>query len=237
VARPKTLLIVGGPANYHNTSEQYEQIAGLLVGPAGANIVVTDDYPGQTRETLAGYDLIALWATYTRDMPVAPTEALFDVVSRGTPLLIMHGALYNFRDNPEWVKAMGALIRSRSIAHLPYQEATVHVDDPGHPIMSGIGEFQTADELFTLELRGQARLLASYDGRATAKPFREEVEASEVGPASHAWRMQQPHAPLVYVTQHGEGRICGNALGHDRAALSNPGFRQICVNAVRWLTE
>src|SRR5688500_4424653 len=107
--RPKALLVVGGPADYHNKPEQYEAIAGLLVGPAGLNITVTDDLPGQTRESLSGYDLLVLWSTWTRDVPREATDALLDTVRRGTPLLIMHGSLYNFRDSPEWVADMGAL--------------------------------------------------------------------------------------------------------------------------------
>ncbi len=237
MARPKTLLILGGPADYHNKPEQYEEIAGLLVGPAGLNIHVTDDLPGQSEQSLSGYDLLVLWSTWTRDVPREATDALLDAVRRGAPLLIMHGSLYNFRDNPEWVKDMGALIRSRPIAHLPYQDVTVEIQDSDHPITAGLENFQTADELFTLELQPGATLLASFNGRATAKPFRDDVEQSEVGAASHAWRMEQPRAALVYVKRLGEGWICGNALGHDGRALSNPGFRQLTVQACQWLTR
>src|SRR5919202_528116 len=113
--RPAALLIVGGPADYHNKPEQYEAIAGLLVGPAGLNVTVTDDFPGQTAHSLRRYDLLVLWATYTRDTPVEATNALLDAVREGTPLLIMHGALYNFRDTPDWVAEMGGLIRSRPV--------------------------------------------------------------------------------------------------------------------------
>ena len=236
MARPSALLIVGGPADYHNKPEQYEQIAGLLVGPAGLNVTVTDNLPGQTRESLAGYDLLALWSTWTRDVPREATEALLDAVRSGTPLLIMHGALYNFSDDPEWVRDMGALIRSRPIAHLPYQDVTVEIQDRSHPITSGVEDFTTSDELFTLELQPGAHLLASFDGRATAKPFRDDVEQGEVGVASHAWRMEQPRAALVYVKRLGEGWICGNALGHDGRALSNPGYRQLIARAAGWLT-
>ena len=235
-ARPKTLLIVGGPADYHNKPEQYEAIAGLLVGPAGLNVTVTDDFPGQTAQSLSGYDLLILWSTWTRDVPREATDALLDAVRRGTPLLIMHGALYNFRDNPEWVADMGALIRSRPIAHLPYQDVTVEIQDRSHPVTAGIEDFSTSDELFTLELQPGAHLLASFSGPAAAKPFRADVERGEVGAASHAWRMQQPRAALVYLKRLGEGWICGNALGHDGRALSNPGFRQLIVQAARWLT-
>ena len=47
--------------------------------------------------------------------------------------------------------------------------------------------------------------------------------------------MHQPRAPLMYVKQLGAGKICVNAMGHDGAALRNPGFRQLTVQAVNWL--
>jgi type 1 glutamine amidotransferase len=235
MARPNALLIVGGPADYHNQPEQYEQVAGLLVGPAGLNITVTDDFPGLSQERLSAYDLLVLWATYTSNTPVEATNALLEAISRGTPLLIMHGALYNFRENPDWVAAMGGLIRSRPVMHLPYQEVTVQIQDRSHPITGGLDDFKTADELFTLELQEGAHLLASFDGQA-AREYPAGSRPPDQAAASHDWRLEHPRAALVYVKQLGRGQICGNALGHDRAALSNPGFRQLTAQAVRWLT-
>jgi hypothetical protein len=34
----------------------------------------------------------------------------------------------------------------------------------------------------------------------------------------------------------GAGKVCVNALGHDAAALSNPGFRRLMVQSIGWLT-
>jgi type 1 glutamine amidotransferase len=235
MGRPTALLIMGG-ADYHNKPEHYEALAGLLAGPAGCNITVTDDFLGQTESSLSRYDLLVLWATYTGEVPPEPVHALFETVRQGTPLLILHGALYDFRQTPGWPEVIGALILPRPIRHLPYQEVTVNIQDHSHPVTAGVEDFRITDELFTLELRGEgARLLASYDGRAASKPFSGRSESDEEQSASHAWRIEQPRAPLVYVKQHGAGKICGNALGHDVAALTNPGFRRLTVQAVDWL--
>ena len=121
------------------------------------------------------------------------------------------------------------------MAHLPYQEVTVQIQERSHPVTAGVDDFRTADELFTLELQEGAHLLASFDGSAADKPFRDDVENSETGRVSHAWRMEQPRAALVYVKQHGRGMICGNALGHDKSALANASFRQLTVQAAQWL--
>jgi type 1 glutamine amidotransferase len=54
---------------------------------------------------------------------------------------------------------------------------------------------------------------------------------------ANAWRMAHPRAPLLYTKQLGKGKIHVNALGHDRAAMSNPAFRQLVVQGANWLLE
>jgi type 1 glutamine amidotransferase len=237
MGRPKTLLIAGGAA-YHNTPEHYELLAGMLAGPAGCNVTVTDDFEGQTRESLSGYDLLVLWATIGQP-PAEPVDALFDVVRRGTPLLGLHAAPFTVRMIDGGSQAIGSEYIKR-FPHLPYQEITVDVLDRSHPVTAGVEDFRITDELYCLENLGpDVRVLAGYDGSDANAPYRPR-EGQPPDPRhddAHAWRKQQPRAPLVYVKQHGEGKICVNALGHDGAALGNPGFRQITVQAVQWLTS
>ena len=96
MGRPSALLIMGG-ADYHNTVAHYELLAGLLAGPAGCNVTVTDDFPAQTEESLSRYDLLVLWATYGAP-PREPVDALFRAVRQGTPLLGIHAAPYTVRE-------------------------------------------------------------------------------------------------------------------------------------------
>jgi len=231
MTRPTALLIAGG-APYHNTPDHYEALAGQQAGPAGLNLTVTDDWAGQTTDQLRRYDLVVLWAT-VGDSPPEPVHALFDAVRRGTPLLGLHAAPYTVRMVEGGPEAVGSSYIKR-FPHLPYQQITVHVEDPTHPVTAGVADFQITDELYCLDdLGNDVRVLATYDGRQANAPYRGDPRPQHED--AHAWRMQQPHAPLVYVKQHGEGKICINALGHDGAALRNPGFRQITTQAVQWL--
>ena len=40
--------------------------------------------------------------------------------------------------------------------------------------------------------------------------------------------------PILYVRDHGRGRVCYIALGHDARAWGNPGFRQLVRQATLW---
>ncbi len=173
-----------------------------------------------------------LWAT-VGDSPPQPVHALFDAVRRGTPLLGLHAAPYTVRMVEGGPEAIGSAYVKR-FPHLPYQEITVHVEDSTHPVTAGVDDFRITDELYCLEdLGSDVHVLATYDGRQANAPYKGEPRPQHA--EAHAWRMGQPHAPLVYVKQHGEGKICVNALGHDGAALRNTGFRQLTTQAVGWL--
>jgi type 1 glutamine amidotransferase len=226
---------MGGDA-YHNTPEHYEQLAGLMAGPAGFNITVTDDFPAQTTESLGGYDLLVLWTTM-REPPAAAVDALFDVVRAGTPLLGIHAAPYTVRMIEGGPEAIGSAYIKR-FPHLPYQEITVSILDHDHPITAGVEDFTITDELYCLEdLTPGARVLAGYDGRKAEAPYPlRNGQPNPLHDEAHAWRKQQPQAPLVYVKQLERGKICVNALGHDGQAIANPGFRKLTVQAAHWLT-
>ena len=235
MARPKALLIMGGDA-YHNKPEHYEELAGLLAGPAGFNITITDDLPGQTKESLSGYDLLVLWTTL-REPPADPVNALFDTVRAGTPLLGIHAAPYTVRMIEGGPEAIGSAYIKR-FPHLPYQEIKVHIQDRNHPVTAGVDDFVITDELYCLEdLTPDVTVLATYDGREASAPYRPR-EGQPPNPQhdeAHEWRKQQPRAPLVYAKPLGKGRIVVNALGHDGQAIANPGFRQLTTQAAQWL--
>lgn len=226
--RPTALLLMGG-GDYHNTSEHYELLAGLLAGPAGLNVSVSDDFFGQTAASLSRYDLVVLWATHGQPPP-EPVHALLAAVRQGTPLLGVHAAPFTVRRIEGGPEAIGSAYQG---AHLPYQEFTVNILDTGHPITAGVMDFRVQDEPYRLDVVGDGvHVLASYDGRQTDAQWAESSPARE---EAHAWRRRQPQAPLLYTKQLGAGKIHVNALGHDRAALTHPAFRQLVTQAVQWL--
>ena len=231
MARPHALIL--GTKNGHNSAAHYEQLAGLLIGPAGLNVTVRDDYPAQTEASLAGFDVLILWAADARPpFPQAAMEAVFATVRRGTPLFGVHGAAYNMGKAVGGPQAGGAAYQS---PHLPVQEFTVHIDDREHPITAGVEDFRLHDEPYRLDVVDDAvKVLCSFDAR-TAEQYTAPGKADDVVAAVRSWSLRQPKAPVVYVKQLGDGKMCVNTLGHSPGALATPGFRRLAIQAIDWL--
>ncbi|CAA9307514.1 MAG: hypothetical protein AVDCRST_MAG77-6200 [uncultured Chloroflexi bacterium] len=232
---PRRNALILGTKNNHNSPAHYEQLAGLLVGPAELNVTVRDDYPAQTEESLAGFDLLVLWAADARPpFPQAAMEAVFATVRRGTPLLGIHGAAFNMGKAAGGPQAGGTAYQS---PHLPVQEFTVHIDDRQHPITAGLEDFRIVDEPYRLDVVGDGvRVLCSFDARE-AEQYTTPGRPGDVVAEVRGWSLRTPRAPVVYVKQLGAGTVCLNTLGHSPGALATPGFRQLVVQATTWLLE
>jgi type 1 glutamine amidotransferase len=231
--RPNALIL--GTHNGHNSPAHYEQLAGLLVGPAGLNVTVRDDYPTQTEESLAGFDLLVLWAADARPpFPQAATDAVFATVRRGTPVLGIHGAAFNMGKAAGGPEAGGTAYQS---PHLPVQAFDVHVAESDHPVTAGVEDFRIEDEPYRLDVVGDGvRVLCTFDASA-ATQYTSPPRPEEVVTAVRDWSLARPNAPVVYVKRLGAGTICLNTLGHSPGALAHPAFRRLVAQATGWLLE
>ena len=231
--RPNALIL--GTHNGHNSPAHYEQLAGLLVGPAGLNVTVRDDYPAQTEASLAGFDLLVLWAADARPpFPQAAMDAVFATVRRGTPLLGIHGAAFNMGKAAGGPEAGGAAYQS---PHLPVQAFDVRVVDGDHPVTAGVEDFRIEDEPYRLDVVGEGvRVLCTFDASA-AEQYTAPQRPEEVVVSVRDWSRTRPNAPVVYVKRLGASTICLNTLGHSPGALAHPAFRRMVVQATGWLLE
>ena len=102
--------------------------------------------------------------------------------------------------------AYGRLIGSRFLRHPPIRRFTVETLAPDHPVTTGIAPFEIEDELYELgDQAGDIAVLAQAEGH-----------------------------PMVYVRQHGRGRVCYIAPGHDRRTLACPEYAQLVHQAIAW---
>ena len=103
--------------------------------------------------------------------------------------------------------AYAAMVGSRFARHPPIKTFAVEIVDRDHPVTAGLDCFEVEDERY--ELKDEAtdlRVLARAEGHAS-----------------------------VYVRQHGRGRVCYVAPGHDRRTLAHPAYLRLIENAVNWL--
>ena len=102
-----------------------------------------------------------------------------------------------------------AMIGGRFLRHPPFGRFTVEVVDSSHPVTRGLSDFEIDDERYELvDVVAGLNVLARNEGH-----------------------------PMVYTTQHGDGRVCYIALGHDRRSLGTPVYAQLLDQAVSWVTR
>lgn len=171
-------------------------------------------------ENAKNYDVLVLydyWQKYTE-------EAKADLVAwlkAGKGVLIMHHAIADFQQWPEYDKILGAhyylmktningVLKPRSRAK---EGADIHAEvaDKAHPVTRGLKDFDIHDETyFGYDLQPDSHLLLTTQNTNNAP--------------SLAWCRTYESARVVYVQ-----------LGHDHFAYENPNFRKLVAQAIRWV--
>jgi type 1 glutamine amidotransferase len=228
--RKTALVMLGTRDNWHMAPEQVDALAGLLTGFCKLAANFSDDPADFTVENIRKYDVVILWSAFALNaQKEAPTkgalENVFKAVEAGTPLLSVHGGVYNtsIDGSPEIEEKIGC--KYVKGPHFPYQRFNVKIEK-AHPITEGVADFKVMDEAYRLEmLDPQAEILASYDARSVNlgslyQPGMKEEQKADMR-LNHQWAEKTAQAPVLYTRVLGKGRIVVNILGHDEQALRN----------------
>jgi type 1 glutamine amidotransferase len=224
------LLLMGGP-EYHDQPEHYAEPTGIFAGEGGADLRITRDLDVLSAAELARYDALINWTTF-----LLPTDdqitALLDAIRGGLGFFGLHAATATFWNSAPYLETLG----SRFLKHDPYKEFEVEIIDRDHPITRGVDNFTVADELY--ELGGNTTAFEAFAERYRQHvPYTGETAALGEGPLSEdiAVLASAEGHPMLYTRQVGSGRLHYNALGHDRAALTNPSFRMLARQGLDWV--
>ncbi|WP_431032738.1 ThuA domain-containing protein [Streptomyces sp. P6-2-1] len=161
----------------------------------------------------ADADVYVLYRSSTVFDP-AQQEALSALVAAGKGLVVLHASnLFGY--GPGGIAADAAahrLIGSRYLSHGSHgSEGRFRVRvTAAHQVTRHLDDFAIDDEYYLLEYADGLDVLAVRD-------------TPEGGTE-----------PVLYVREHGAGRVCYCALGHDPRAWGNPGFRQLVRQAALW---
>jgi len=141
-------------------------------------------------------------------------QALSDLVAEGKGLVVLHASnLFGFGEGGlDADRVAFDLVGSRYLSHGASGSEgrfDVRLRGGSHPVTRHLEDFGIDDEFYILEYAPDVHVLAE----------RETPDGAE---------------PLVYVRDHGRGRVCYTALGHDARAWGNPGFRQLVRQATLW---
>jgi type 1 glutamine amidotransferase len=115
----------------------------------------------------------------------------------------------------------GELVGAYFSRHPNIQQATVHIDDPGHPAVAGLpSPWSRRDEWYDFQTnpRPNVTVLATLD------------EGSYTGGT------MGPDHPIVWAhVTAGGGRAFYTAMGHTKESYGEATFRQHLVLALRWV--
>jgi uncharacterized protein len=219
----RTLLLSGGVG--HPFDQTSSALAELL-GEVGVAAEVTDDIEGGLAE-LDHYDLLTVNALrwrmlaeryahlreeWSMTLSAEGRASIEQHLAQGRGVLAIHTAAICFDDWPGWGRIVGGAWDWDRSSHPPLGPARVRVSAHGHPLTSGIDDFDILDEVYgfmALEDDVQPLLTSAHGG------------------ADH---------PLLWARTHRGARVAYDALGHDMRSYEHPTHRLIVRRLGRWIT-
>lgn len=231
--KPIRALIFSGHNN-HEWRETTPLLRKQLQDSGRFEVRVNETPAGSTAATLSGFDLLVL--DYCGPRWGEPTEkAVEEFVRLGKGIVVFHAASYPFgirevlgehmtrtgKYEPPWKeywKIVGAhWTENPRTGHGRRRTFTVKYVDRAHPIAQGLpGTFVACDELyrnFAFE-PGIHVLATAFDDPAEGGTGKDE--------------------PILWTNRYGSGRVFHTALGHDTAAMIEPGFVESFVRGAEW---
>ncbi len=232
-APPKiqTLIITG--QNGHDWRAVTPELRGILEDTGRFEVRVMEEFRGAGPETLAPYDLVVLNYFERRNRELwwgdRANQALLDFVRNGKGLVMYHFSAAAFDGWAEYEKLSGGNWRPNQGHHSPQHDFVVKITDRDHPITRGLkAELpQVHDELYA-NLRWQPD--GAYHVLATAW----DDHALYEGKARQPIPGPGLDHPMLWTVPYGQGRVFGNALGHDVPAVRTPTFVATFTRGAEW---
>ena len=228
---PIRVLIISG-RNNHDWRRSSPFCKQVLEASGKFAVDITDN-PSVTlanNEALKAYQLFLLdyngnpWGLEARANFVAAVR------DRGTGVFVLHAANNPFPGWKEYEEICGLLWR-QGTGHGEFHEFPVTVTQPNHPVMQGIEDFRTWDEL--------------YHGLVNPRGVKYEVLAT--GYSSKESRGTGQNEPVMVTLTYGKARIFHQILGHvwpgdpngaykgaSMIALDTPAFKTVLVRGCEW---
>jgi len=244
MSKPILDAVLVAAGKYHDVDFARLELLKLLAEHDNVRVRVCADYADTAAIAKAKF-----LVTYCCD--VRPTEpqqdALAQYVQGGGRWLALHGtnAALDFTpkgvDSPRCFPKLAHTLGSQFIAHPPIQPYHVKLSAPSHPLVAGIKEFDTDDELY----------LCEYHEREKLTPLLEtEYSGSAAGFVEADWSHTKQHL-VMYLRPLGKGAVLYNTLGHcrghydmrpvvdfypkiERCSWDKPEYYELLRRSLRW---
>jgi type 1 glutamine amidotransferase len=212
-AQPLRIAVVtGGHAfDVPNFYRLFRQLPGIDAYPQHL-----EHFASSPEEVRDGYDAVVF---YGMDQGVPeeegrraagnPKAAIERTVAQGQGIVVLHHALLAWEKWDLWNQLIG--FDNRNFRYKEGLQLAIEVADGDHPVTEGVGGFETVDEGYVLH--------GDYDGKGTV-----------LLTVDHEDAMKQ----VAWAREHDKCRVFCLTLGHDNAAWSNQGFREILRRGIAW---
>lgn len=201
--RRAEVLFLGHESKHHD-SGKYALWMAIKLFRSGINMTYTTSLNDINPANLAKYDGLIIYANH-EVLPKEQEEALKAFVEGGKGLIPLHSASGCFRNSEWYIKTIGGQFASHKTGI--FKNVILKAD---HPIMKGIGEFETFDETYVHKnLNSDITVLG------------ERVEGNH-------------REPYTWIRTEGKGRIFYTAYGHEDKTWTNIGFLDLVRNGVLW---
>ena len=208
-ARIRVLLLTGD--NNHKWRETTPQLRSILEDNGRFEVRVTEEKGVVETDAMKRYDVLLLNYNRKERWPAKEEQALLDYVRGGKGLVVIHAANNAFPGWDEYDRMIGGAWRATA-SHDNYGPFRVTLKHKDHPVLQGLDDFDTTDELyFGLTMQ------SGYTVLGTAMSKKKNAEY-----------------PMIWVLPYGQGRVFHTTLGHDVASMQNPGFMKLVVNGTAW---
>ncbi|MAF23503.1 MAG: hypothetical protein CMP26_12995 [Roseibacillus sp.] len=150
------VLFLGSKNLFNHDPPSRFRVLREALGPKAVNITYANTVEALTKENLAQYDVLLIFANlYELDVKTQG-QALLDFARKGGGCVLLHCAAACFRDSdfPEYVDLLGAQFKSHGKG--VFRARIVNQD---HPVMKGWKGFECWDETYEHKRHGKDRII------------------------------------------------------------------------------
>lgn len=201
--RRAEVLFLGHQSKHHD-AYKFAPWLSIKLFRSGINTTFAHSLEAITDENLARYDGLIIYANHEY-LPPEKEEVLKRFVAAGKGLIPLHSASGCFRNSEWYIRTIGGAFESHKTGR--FKNTIVNRE---HPIMAGIGEFETWDETYVHKHINPDIIVLGA-----------RVEGNH-------------REPYTWVRQEGKARIFYTAYGHDEQTWTHIEFLNLVRNGVLW---
>jgi hypothetical protein len=163
-------------------------------------------------EGAKGYNVLVFYDMWQEITPEQQREYL-NLLRHGKPIVYLHHAMASFRNWEEYRRILGGYWKPGEGTYKHGVKYTVQIADSNHPVTKGMQDFEIEDETY-------GNFHVNPDAHALLR-----ANHPDSGPIV-GWTHRYGASPIVYIQ-----------LGHDGLAYSDPNFRRLVSQAMRWVID